>query len=72
MNITPKYNYASTVWYIANNQVLNSMVLDTFIRIKGAGQVLNIKYTLSTKEGVSAQIDEDKLFKTKQELLNSL
>lgn len=72
MQIETKFNVRDEVFVMFNNTIYQSKIHTIDIRIYSEGVI--IKYAiLTSQEGYSyGNITEDKVFSTKQELLNSL
>ena len=72
MDIKTKYNIGDKVWYMTDNQTKESeitYVYSTNHNTSDIGQITSIDYGLSDR---TSSIKESYLFRTKQDLLNSL
>ena len=67
MVVKSKFNIGDYVWYVSNNAVQKGDVTGIGILLDGDKKP-DIKYTIHFDKDV----DECKVFKTKEELLNSL
>ena len=67
MKIETKYNVGDKVWLICGNKAVEKMITQFDVIIKGPSP--KITYQLNYE---STDVDEYKLFKSKEELLKSL
>ena len=68
MEISTKYNLNDTVWVVSDNKVIQKLV--TMYKIK-VDNTHNVKVTYQLNH-VDIDVDESKLFASKEELLKSL
>ena len=66
MKVKTKYNINDTVWFMSDNKIQCGMISGVGISV---GQTVTIMYSMYSGYD---RILEEKLFKTKQELLNTL
>ena len=71
MIIETKFNYGNKVYSMIDNKVAQFTILNTFIECKNCGQDLTINYSIESTLGSRVE-NENKLFKTKEELIKSL
>ena len=67
MEIVTKYSIGDQIWRIYNNRVVTEKVTGVFISIKETS--IDITYTFN---GSDVKYNEMEIFKTKDELINSL
>ncbi len=68
MVVKTKYDYGDTVFFISNNRVMNLKVTGVGISVDDASGEPEIFYHLH----YDSKMPENKLFRTKKELLESL
>lgn len=76
MSIKTKYDIGESVWFIRNNKVQNCNVLGIHFRMgqckDSSGAMSDIGTWIRYILGPTWELDEELLFPTKQELLESL
>lgn len=68
MKATTKYDIGDRVWSLRDNRAVRLDVTRVIVSIEGDG-LCEVSYSLHYSDG---EIPESKLFKTKEELLNTL
>ena len=68
MKATTKYDIGDWVWYLRDNRAVRLDVTRVIVSIEGDG-LCEVSYSLHYGDG---EIPESKLFKTREELLNTL
>ena len=69
MDVSTKYDIGDEVFFMSNNMVARQTVTGVAISIANAGDEAKITYHLHYGD---TRVEENKLFKTKKELLESL
>ncbi len=70
MTVTTKFNKGDVVWYMLNNKPLERKIVGIRIHPKFYDNDVDIYYTFNSTD--QRGVSEEKLFKTKQELINNL
>ena len=67
-SVKTKYNIGDKVWYISDNKVQNPDITGVHILVEQTGDI-KVGYTLHYE---SSWIEEERLFRSKKELLEAL
>lgn len=67
-SVKTKYNIGDKVWYISDNKVQNPDITGVHILVEQTGDI-KVEYILHYE---SSWVEEEKLFRSKKELLESL
>lgn len=73
MNLKTKFNVGDSVWFIYNNKVENKEIYSIDINVNSKNTVINYDISLfPEKPHATTKKPENTVYKTKQELLDSL
>ena len=72
MTIETKFNIGDEVWYMENNKVCCDTISAIHLHVYEYDRIFNYSFGLTDCTKPYIQVDESKLFRTKQELLDSL